>query len=161
MVCYWLFFFQLSFRNISLGLEKLSNCLIASEATMLDKWIACIHERLQSIHYKTKQSTTLGMLYGIWYLCSIVVFIQIIIPSTSTKLKGGYTGFTLSVCPSVHPSVRPSVCLWTESCLLCIFNNSCWIHFIFAHLIKQAASEGVLCVKFVSELTNLKFWQIL
>ena len=26
---------------------------------------------------------------------------QFIIPTTSTKLKGGYTGFTLSVCPSV------------------------------------------------------------
>ena len=29
------------------------------------------------------------------------VFIQFIIPPASTKLKGGYTGFTLSVCPSV------------------------------------------------------------
>ena len=27
-----------------------------------------------------------------------------------TKLEGGYTGFTLSVCPSVRLSVRPSVC---------------------------------------------------
>ena len=31
----------------------------------------------------------------------------------------------------------PSVRLWTESCPLCIFNNTCWIHFIFTHLIKQ------------------------
>ena len=53
----------------------------------------------------------------------------IIIPPASTKLKGGYTGITLSVCPSVR--------LWTESCLLCIFNNTHRIHFIFAHLIKQ------------------------
>ena len=34
-------------------------------------------------------------------------------------------------------SVCPSVRLWTESCPLCIFNNTCWILFIFAHLIKQ------------------------
>ena len=34
----------------------------------------------------------------------------IFIPSASTKLKGGYTGITLSVCPSVRPSVRLSVC---------------------------------------------------
>ena len=34
-------------------------------------------------------------------------------------------------------SVRPSVRLWTESCPLCIFNNTCRIHFILAHLIKQ------------------------
>ena len=52
-----------------------------------------------------------------------------IIPPASTKLKGGYTGITLSVCPSVR--------LWTESCSLCIFNNTHRIHFIFAHLIKQ------------------------
>ena len=31
----------------------------------------------------------------------------------------------------------PSVRLWTESCPLCIFNNTHRIHFIFAHLIKQ------------------------
>ena len=34
---------------------------------------------------------------------------QFIIPTASTKLKGGYTGFTLSFCLSVH--------LWTELCL--------------------------------------------
>ena len=45
----------------------------------------------------------------------------------STKLKG-YTGFILSVCPSVH--------LWTELCPLCIFNNTHRIYFIFTHLIK-------------------------
>ena len=33
--------------------------------------------------------------------------------------------------------VRPSVRLWTESCPICIFNNTYRIHFIFAHLIKQ------------------------
>ena len=54
---------------------------------------------------------------------------DIVIPPASTKLIGGYTGITLSVCPSVR--------LWTESCPLCIFNNTHRIHFIFAHLIKQ------------------------
>ena len=38
----------------------------------------------------------------------------------------------------------PSVCLWTESCPLCIFNNTHRIHFIFAHLIKQA--QKVFCM---------------
>ena len=33
--------------------------------------------------------------------------------------------------------VRLSVCLWTESCPLFIFNNTRRIHVIFAHLIKQ------------------------
>ena len=37
----------------------------------------------------------------------------------------------VSPCPSVCPSARPSVRLWTESCLLCIFHNNCWINSIF------------------------------
>ena len=47
-------------------------------------------------------------------------------PSLQQSWKGG---ILVSPCPSVH--------LWTESCLLCIFNNTCRIHFIFAHHIKQ------------------------
>ena len=35
----------------------------------------------------------------------IVVWIIVIIPPASTKLKGGYTGITLSVCPSVDRMV--------------------------------------------------------
>ena len=64
--------------------------------------------------------------------------------------EGGYAGITLSICPSVR--------LWTESCLLCIFNNSHQIHFIFAHLIKQL--KGVSRVMPVSKFKNLKFWLI-
>ena len=37
----------------------------------------------------------------------------------------------------VRLSISPSVHLWTESCPLCIFNNTHRIHFTFAHLIKQ------------------------
>ena len=40
-----------------------------------------------------------------------------------------YTGSTLSI--------RPSACLWTKSCLLCIFHNTSQIHFIFTHEINQ------------------------
>ena len=65
----------------------------------------------------------------ILHLWSFDIIIGIFIPPASTKLKGGYTGITLSVCSSV--------CLWTELCPLCIFNNTHQIHFIFAHLIKQ------------------------
>ena len=52
-----------------------------------------------------------------------------IIPSLNEVEEGTNTGFTLSICPSVH--------LWTESCLLCIFHNTQGIHFIFTHLIKH------------------------
>ena len=60
---------------------------------------------------------------------SSIIIVKVFIPPASTKLKGGYTGITLSVCPSLR--------LWTESCPLYIFNNTHRIHFIFAHLIKQ------------------------
>ena len=46
----------------------------------------------------------------------------------STKLKGG---ILVAPCPTVCLSVR----MWTESCPLCIFNNTCRIHFIFTHSI--------------------------
>ena len=54
------------------------------------------------------------------------------------EVERGYTGFILSVCPSVP--------LWTESCPLCIFNNTRGIHFIFAHLIKQLQMCRVYCL---------------
>ena len=45
-------------------------------------------------------------------------------------LQWSWTGVRLvSPCPPVHLSVDGMV-------LLCIFNNTCWIHFIFIHLIK-------------------------
>ena len=64
----------------------------------------------------------------------------IFIPPTSTKLKGGYAGFTLSVCPSVDRIVSA---LYLQQYL------------------PDPTSEGVLLVMFVSKFKNLKFWQIL
>ena len=51
----------------------------------------------------------------------------------------GASSFTWYLYQMCNTDVRPSVglsILWTESCPLCIFNNTCQIHFIFAHLIK-------------------------
>ena len=73
-------------------------------------------------------------------------------PPLQRSWKGG---ILVSPCPSVR--------LWTESCPLCIFNNTHRIHFIFAHLINstyQATSEGVSCVMLVSKFKILKFWRI-
>ena len=61
-------------------------------------------------------------------------------PPASTKLKGG---ILVAPCSSVR--------LWTESCPLCIFNNTGRIHFIFAHLIKQL--QKVWC-----EFKNSQIW---
>ena len=67
----------------------------------------------------------------------------VIIPPLQRSWKGG---ILVSPCPSVH--------LWTESCLLCIFNNICRIHFMFAHLINQL--QKVCCVQSLCQ--NSKIW---
>ena len=72
----------------------------------------------------------------------------IIIPLVSTKWKGGRV-FWFHL---VRLSVRPSVRLWTESCPLCIFNNTGWNHFIFVH----AWASKVKCpARFVSHLHEI------
>ena len=58
--------------------------------------------------------------------------------SLNPPLQRSWKGdIRVSPCPSVCPSIHLSVRLWTESCPLCIFNNTHQIRFIFAHLIKQ------------------------
>ena len=59
----------------------------------------------------------------------------VIIPPASTKLKGGYTGFTLPVCPSVDRIV---------SALYLQQYSSNPFHICTSY---QATSEGVLRVK--------------
>ena len=88
-----------------------------------------------------------------WVYYTGITFDQllVIIRPAKTKLKGGYTGFTSSVCLSI--------CLWTKSCLLCIIHNTTWFHFIFANIIKQL-SEGVSHVKVIVKIKNLNFYQI-
>ena len=66
------------------------------------------------------------------------------------EVVGGYIGFTLSIPPSVCPSVRPS----RIPCMLCSTYSSGWIHFIFIHLIKQFPK---VCRVF-GFLQHLKIW---
>ena len=73
----------------------------------------------------------------------------LVIPSASTNLKGGYTGFTFSVCPSVDRIV---------STLYLQQYSSDPFHICTSY---QATSEGVSCVMFVAKFKNLKFWKIL
>ena len=73
-------------------------------------------------------------------------FLQtLIIPPASTKLKGGYTGFTLSVCPSVDRIV---------SALYLQQYSSDPFHICTSY---QATSEGVSRVMFISKFKNLNF----
>ena len=67
---------------------------------------------------------------------------NIIIPSASKKLKGGYTGITLSVCPSVDSIV---------SALYLQQYSSDPFHICTSY---QATSEGVSRVMPVSKLKN-------
>ena len=60
---------------------------------------------------------------------ALTFFIFFLYPRT-TKLLGGYTGFTPSVRPSVCPSVRPSVRPSRMPCPLCIIYSYGWILFI-------------------------------
>ena len=68
------------------------------------------------------------------HLAAISYFITYVIGYASNSLypplqRSWKGGILVSPCPSVR--------LWTESCPLCIFNNTHRIHFIFTHLIKQ------------------------
>ena len=62
------------------------------------------------------------------------------------EVEGGFTGFTLPVCPSVR--------LWAESCPQCIIQNTNCIHFIFTDLINQLQK---VC-RVLSFVTNSKIW---
>ena len=69
----------------------------------------------------------------------------------------GYTGFTLSVCPSVRPSVCPSVDRIVSTLYLQQYSSDPF-HICTSY---QATSEGVSHVMFVSKLKSLKFSWIL
>ena len=90
-------------------------------------------------------SLAAGMCWRFRVLWTVWLFI----PPASTKLKAGYTGFTLSVCPSVN---RILSALYLQQYLSYPF------HICTSY---QATSEGVSCVTTVSKLKNLKFWRIL
>ena len=90
-------------------------------------------------------------LSAIWASFSLDNHHQIIcmfIPPASTKLKGGYTGITLSVCPSVDR---------IESALYLQQYSSDPFHTCTSY---QATSEGVSRVIPISKFKNLKFWRI-
>ena len=57
-----------------------------------------------------------GALVGIFFEFSNFLFLY----PPQTVFVGGYTVFTLSECPSVHPSVRPTD---RVSVTFCFFNN--------------------------------------
>ena len=79
----------------------------------------------------------------------------LIIPPASTKLKGGYTGITLSVCPSVRLSVCPFVDRIVSALYLQEYSSDPF-HICTSY---QATSEGVSRVMPISKFKDLKFFK--
>ena len=90
----------------------------------IDEWVGCclmydselfppsiiLHVNfLYQMHHTEGQFCIVGnmkvVILGISWFYDCFVSKTVFIPPSSTKLKGGYTGFTLSVCPSIRPSV--------------------------------------------------------
>ena len=80
-----------------------------------------------------------------------------IIPPASKKLKGGYAGFTLSVCPSDRLSVCPSVDRIVSALYLQQYSSDPF----YICTSYQATWEVVLRVMLISKFKHLKFWRIL
>ena len=78
---------------------------------------------------------TFSNVLAAWYTHICPALVIVIIPQLQQIWKGVscFHLARLSVCVSVHPSV----CLWTDACPLCIFNNICPIYFMFTRLVKQ------------------------
>ena len=99
---------------------------------------------LNATVYKTEPNFTL-----FWH------FVLIFIHTASMKLKAGYTGFNLSVCPSVPLSICPSVDRILSALYLQQYSSDPFL----ICTSYQATSEGVSRVMFVSKFKNC--WQIL
>ena len=106
-------------------------------------WL-CLLQMCATPHLVQKILICLKFLF---FFCHIVnVVFPLIIPPASTKLIGGYTGITLSVCPSVCPSVDRIV-----SALYLQEYSSDPFHICTSY---QATSEGVSCVMPISKFKN-------
>ena len=83
-----------------------------------------------------------------WYRRSALL----LYPPASTKLIGGYTGITLSVCPSVRLSLCPSVDRIVSALYLQEYSSDPF-HICTSY---QATSEGVSLVRPISKFKKFK-----
>ena len=120
-------------------LDKVNNILTGAKLDGLTRSLA--HPKWRTSEAMSKQGSVRAV--AVW-----VGLLKWDIPPASTKLKGGYTGITLSVCPSVDRIV---------SALYLQQYSSDPFHICTSY---QATSEGVLRVMPISKLKNLKFWRI-
>ena len=87
--------------------------------------------------------------------------LNVVIRPPLPKLKGGYTGFTLSVCTSVRLSVHLSISPSVDRILSALYLQQYSLDPFHICTSYQATPEGVSRVMFVSKFKNLKFWRIL
>ena len=96
---------------------------------------------------------TIGMHLLHLFFCSIQWYLY----PPLNEVERGYTGFTLSVCQSVPPSVRLSIYLSMEGFVSTLYLKQYSLDPFHIYTSYQSTSKGVLHVKFL--LQNLKFWQ--
>ena len=92
--------------------------------------------------------------YSIWGVLSTYIDIEISV--TTLRVSYSYLSY-----PSLQRSwkgytVRPSVRLWTNSCLLCISHNIRRSHFIFTYLINQPQQLSPM-LGFKKQIQNVNF----
>ena len=88
--------------------------------------------------------------FNAWLIC-------LIIPPPAQRSCWGGGGIMVSLCPSVRPSVHPSVLHPVSALWLLQF----WLDPFHIYTSYQATSEGVSCVNFLATFKNVKFWQFL
>ena len=139
---------------------------LATEINFMDEWNVGRFElkmSFETLYWNILWQICMFCSYGFHVLvfCFIwwVALYIIIIPPTSTKLKGGYTGNTLSVCPSVCPSVRPSVRLSVcgQNRVRSVSSTILIGSISYLHIL---SSNQRRCVTCNASFKILKFWRI-
>ena len=145
----WWYTPLLVFPQVLVGVA--SRKMSSTWSTFLRAWICPrwrhIGNRSVQVHFKNWSRDKMAAILQTAFSDSFS-WMKIVIPPASTKLKGGYTGITLSVCLSVDRIVSA---LYLQQYSLDPF-LICTSY--------QAASECVSRVMSVSKYWNLKFWRI-
>ena len=132
------------------GTHQCQSILTTVVADHEPSWLPVAHDRRETPGADGIESWSAPWTVSWWHRYTICTcFCSVFIPPGSAKLKGGYTGFNLSVCPSVDRIVSALYLQQYSSDPFYICTSY------------KATSEGVSRVKFVSRLKNWKFWQIL
>ena len=108
----WYIVYIYIYIAVSINAVVPSGCVRKPDITHMTKW-----------HAYCVRNTCVLLVYLFGFSC-------IYYTPRTTKLLGGYTGFTPSVRPSVRLSVRPSVRPSRMPCPLCIIYSYGWILFI-------------------------------